>query len=79
MNLVWVLLATAGCTAFLYEKTELPAAFCPAVAICGQILFLYLLSLLGWLKFGPVLLAAMTLLLLRKRKTEKPLLTPGVA
>ena len=79
MGLIWTFLATAGWIAILHEKTDLPAAFCPVAAVAVQVLFLYLLSLLGLLKSGPVILGVMAVLfLLKKRKTEKPLLTPGV-
>ena len=62
MGLIWIFLATAGWIVILHEKTDLPAAFCPVAAVAVQVLFLYLLSLLGLLKSGPVILGVMAVL-----------------
>lgn len=83
MGLLCFILATAGAAAFLHARMELPTAFCPAAAIGGQILALYVLSLLGLLEYGPHLLVLAGALglgwtLARKRETLKNLLCPGV-
>lgn len=84
MGVIIIFLVTLGLAAFLHSRTDLLAAFCPAVAIGGQILALYVLSLLGLLEYGPhllVLTGALGLVwtLVRKRETLRDLVSPGVA
>jgi len=57
-------------------------AFCPAAAVGGQILALYVLSLMGMLRYGPCLLAlagglGLCWTLVRRREVLRDLLSPG--
>lgn len=83
MGAIIIFLVTLGLAAFLHARTDLPAAVCPAAVIAGQILTLYLLSLLGLLEYGPYLLifagmAGLVWTLIRKRETWKDLFSPGI-
>lgn len=83
MGLVLLCLATVGLMAVFHEKLRLPGAFCPAAAVCAQILTLYVLALAGLLRWGVGLVAAgglagLAWTLLRRREGLKALLSPGV-
>lgn len=84
--LLCLLLCTSllGAMAFARRVFRLPAAFCPAVALAGQILCLYALSLPGFLKAGSFAvtlfgLAALLWCVLRERGSLlREILDPGV-
>lgn len=84
MGLLLLTLATAGATAFLRARTELPMAFCPAAGIALQILTLYALALLGLLRYGSCLLVLAGALglcwtVFRRRAVLREFLSPGIA
>lgn len=80
-----VLLASlAGTVAFVRRTSRLPAVFCPALALAGQVLVLYVLALAGLLRagvYGVTLfgLAALAWCAFRDRGLWREFLTPGVA